>query len=244
MTVMLSLPTSQVWITSSPAIKVPQEVRESMREVRQEGGGVQGESLDEALGRFYAAHNSSNAGMCGEIARRFTGQEDLLNAMLRRKYGSDLTSVGFEAGPRGGMGLDAATNETLFDGGSGEVDRMIAAEYVEAKERENQWKIHEENMQTIAKMTPEQVARAQEQIATQLSPEMIKLLTNRGLSANSFVSPFLVCMPVPSLISQVVLSFIPMQKAQSLRLGASYLFRRKTKTRDPEKCHSLSICAP
>ena len=229
MTVMLSLLASQVWITSSPAIKVPQEVRDIMGEARQEGGGVKRGSLEEALGRFYAAHNSSNAGMCGEIAMRFTGQEHLLNAMLQRKYGSDLTSVGFEAGPQGGVGLDATANETIFGGGSREVDMMIAAEYVEAKERENQWKIHQENMQTIAKMTPEEVAIAQEQIATQLSPEMIKLLTNRGLFANFFIFSCLACMIVTSLIPQGFLSLTPMHKAQNLRLGASYFLPQESK---------------
>lgn len=171
----------QVWITSSPAIKVSKQVREIMENGRREDDGAQRGGLEDALGKFYAAHNSSNVGMCSEIARRFVGQETLLNAMLQRKYGSDLTSVGFEAGPQGGMGADADADASSHGGGSHQVDRMIAEEYVAAKERENQWKIHQENMQTIAKMSPEEISRAQEQITTQMSPEMIKLLTNRGL---------------------------------------------------------------
>lgn len=160
-------------MTSSPLRKVPREVRAAMEG---EGG-----SLRAALQRFYLRHNNENADNIQEIAKRFEGQEALLNSMLRKKYGADLTSVGWATvETREEEGMSALERALAGNGAGHSVDKMLAEELMASKERENQWKIHQENMQKIAKMSPEEMQAAHEQIAGELSPSMIKLLTNRG----------------------------------------------------------------
>ena len=127
-----------------------------------------------ALKRFYATHNSTNVELAGDIAEKFERDVGTLNRMLERKYGADLSSVGWVEEVRGGgEGGDVDAAEA--------VDKMIAQEFMDAKEREAQLKIHQENMQKIAKMSKAEMQAAHQMLVNELSPEMIQLMTKRGV---------------------------------------------------------------
>ncbi len=64
--------------------------------------------------------------------------------MLRAKYGASL-----------GQEWENAEAEMIVrGGGEADTDKMVAGTYIEAKEREENLKIHQENLQLLAKMSP------------------------------------------------------------------------------------------
>ncbi len=79
------------------------------------------DSLESRLVAFYRQHNPNNVGRAWVLADQYTGNEDILNSMLRQTYNTDLEGMNKEAG-----GVLADLLLGLMEEERSEADRMLS----------------------------------------------------------------------------------------------------------------------
>ena len=161
--------------------------------------------LADRLRIFYRQHMPVRVIDADKIASQFAGEEDALNAMLRLKYGEDLSQITIDTkdldklacAPSSDatkhcadIGTPSGPPEALRQATGGSVpakresttDRLLAQELAAARRQEADllWEAHQASMAQLNQMTPQQRAHAREQLTSSLDPKMLALLHKRA----------------------------------------------------------------